>query len=88
MGGGPTAVMGTMSEPLEWTKTGEHEYKARRDDRLYVVSREPDEDWCVVLFGGLTEDASPEDASNVVARCATPTLEEAKRIAQGWEDER
>ena len=48
--------MGTMSELLEWTETSEHHYEARRDERMYVASREPDEDWCVVLFIGLTED--------------------------------
>jgi hypothetical protein len=80
--------MDTMSDQLEWNKTGEHEYKARRNERMYVVSRDPDEDWCVVLFIGLTEDASPEDASAVVARCSTPTLEDAKQTAQQWELER
>ena len=39
----------------------------------------------MVLFIGLTEDASPEDASAVVARCSAPTLEDAKQIAQRWE---
>jgi hypothetical protein len=77
-----------MSERLEWTETSEHHYEARHDQRMYVVSRESDEDWCVVLFIGLTEDTSPEDASAVVARCSTPTLEDAKQIAQQWELER
>jgi hypothetical protein len=81
-------LMSTMSEELEWNETGEHHYEARRDERMYVASREPDEDWCVVLFIGLTEDASPEDASAVVARCSAPTLEDAKQIAQQWELER
>lgn len=80
--------MSTMSEQLEWTETGEHHYEARCDERMYVASREPDEDWCVVLFIGLTGDASPEDASAVVARCSAPTLEDAKQIAQQWELER
>ncbi len=80
--------MSNVSDRLEWTETGQHEYRARRDERMYVVSREPDEDWCVVLFIGLTEDASPEDASAVVARCSTPTLEDAKQIAQQWELDR
>jgi hypothetical protein len=77
-----------MSEQLEWSETGENHYEARRDERMYVASRESDEDWCVVLFIGLTEDASPEDASAVVARCSAPTLEDAKQIAQQWELER
>jgi hypothetical protein len=77
-----------MSEPLEWTETGEHHYEARRDARMYVASREPGDEWCVVLFIGLTEDASPEDASAVVARCSAPTLADAKQIAQQWELER
>jgi hypothetical protein len=81
-------LMGIMSEQLEWTETGEHHYEARRDERKYVASREPHEDWCVVLFIGLTEDASPEDASAAVARCSAPTLEDAKQIAQQWELER
>jgi hypothetical protein len=80
--------MGTMSEPLEWTETGEHHHEARRNERMYVASREPDEDWCLVLFIGLSEDANPEDAAAVVARCSTPTLEEAKQMAQQWELDR
>jgi hypothetical protein len=40
--------MSIMSERLEWTETSEHHYEARRDQRKYVASREPNEGWCVV----------------------------------------
>jgi hypothetical protein len=77
--------MSTMSEPLEWTETSEHQHEARRDERHYVVSRGPNGDWDVTLFSMLTHYVEgPEER---VARDSAPTLEEAKRIAQKWETE-
>jgi hypothetical protein len=77
--------MSTMSEPLEWTETSEHQHEARRDERHYVVSRGPNGDWDVTLFSMLTHYVEgPEER---VARDSAPTLEEAKRLAQKWETE-
>lgn len=74
----------TMSEPLEWTETSEHQHNARLYKRRYVVSRRPDRHWDVTLFCVLADDAKVEEK---VARDSAPTLEEAKWIAQQWETE-
>jgi hypothetical protein len=79
--------MGPMSEALEWTQTGEDQYEARSGQRLYRISKDsselPERVWRVALLG-VDADGTNEE---LVAEAWPPTLEDAKRIAQGWEDE-
>ena len=79
--------MSTMSEPLEWSNTGEDQYVARSGQRLYRISKDssglPERVWSVVLLG-VDADGTNEEP---VTEAWPPTLDDAYLIAQGWEDE-
>jgi hypothetical protein len=79
--------MSTMSEELEWTQTGDGQYEARSRQRLYRISKGsselPERVWRVAILG-VDPDGTNEE---LVAEAWPPTPEDAKRIAQGWEDE-
>ena len=76
-----------MSKPLEWSNTGEDQYKARSGQRLYRITKDssglPERVWNVVVLG-VDADGTNEE---LVAEAWPPTLEDAHLIAQGWEDE-
>jgi hypothetical protein len=81
--------MVTMSDPLEWIKKSEDEYEAR-GKRRYVIWKESgpaydDQEWMVLAC------ARPNSNVDVGVKpggpVSKPTLQEAKLLAQWWEDE-
>jgi hypothetical protein len=79
--------MSLTSEKLEWRQTGEDESEARSGQRRYRISKDSSElserVWSVAVLRVDADGTNDE----LVAEAWPPTLEDAKRIAQGWESE-
>ncbi len=73
-------LMSTMTEPLKWTKINEDAYQARSGKRLYDINNHSGR-WNVGLSG-----ADEIFSAKVNQLQPAETLEEAKQIAQGWEE--